>query len=61
MSTGEISLKWNPKNLEIKTRSVEKTLEPLVIQERLLTFFQLPALFKHIFLRGLIFYVDLGI
>ena len=29
---GELSLKWNPKNLEIKTRSVEKTLEPLVIQ-----------------------------
>ena len=32
MSSGEISLKWNPKNLEIKTRSVEKTLEPLVLQ-----------------------------
>ena len=32
MATGELSLKWNPKNLEIKTRSVEKTLEPLVIQ-----------------------------
>jgi len=27
-----ISLKWNPKNLEIKTRGVERTLEPLVIQ-----------------------------
>lgn len=25
-------IKWDPKNLEIKTRSVEKTLEPLVIQ-----------------------------
>jgi len=25
-------LKWNPKNLEIKTRTVEKTLEPLVMQ-----------------------------
>jgi len=25
-------LKWNPKNLEIRTLSVEKTLEPLVIQ-----------------------------
>ena len=25
-------LKWNPKNLEIKTRSVEKNLEPLVMQ-----------------------------
>ena len=27
-----ITLKWNPKNLEIKTRGVERTLEPLVIQ-----------------------------
>lgn len=27
-----ISFKWDLKNLEIKTRSVEKTLEPLVIQ-----------------------------
>ena len=27
-----ITLKWDPKNLEIKTRSVERTLEPLVIQ-----------------------------
>jgi len=25
-------LKWNPKNLEIKTRTVERTLEPLVMQ-----------------------------
>jgi len=25
-------MKWNPKNLEIKTRTVEKTLEPLVMQ-----------------------------
>lgn len=32
MSGGDLSLKWNPKNLEIKTRSVEKTLEPLVLQ-----------------------------
>ena len=32
MSVGDISLKWNPQNLDIKTRSVEKTLEPLVIQ-----------------------------
>lgn len=27
-----MALKWDPKNLEIKTLSVEKTLEPLVIQ-----------------------------
>lgn len=27
-----ITLKWDPKNLEIKTKSVERTLEPLVIQ-----------------------------
>lgn len=30
-----ITLKWDPKNLEIKTRSVERTLEPLVIQVRI--------------------------
>ncbi|XP_037946767.1 catenin alpha [Teleopsis dalmanni] len=29
---GQISLKWDPKNLEIRTMSVEKTLEPLVLQ-----------------------------
>ncbi|XP_076372285.1 catenin alpha-like [Tachypleus tridentatus] len=29
---GGVSLKWDPKNLEICTRSVEKTLEPLVVQ-----------------------------
>lgn len=29
---GTISLKWDPKNLEIRTMSVEKTLEPLVLQ-----------------------------
>ncbi|CAK9298974.1 unnamed protein product [Gordionus sp. m RMFG-2023] len=28
----DFKLKWDPKNLEIKTRSVEKALEPLVIQ-----------------------------
>lgn len=27
-----VILKWDPKNLEIRTMSVEKTLEPLVIQ-----------------------------
>lgn len=27
-----VNLKWDPKNLEIRTRTVEKTLEPLVIQ-----------------------------
>lgn len=29
------SMKWDPKSLEIRTRSVEKTLEPLVIQVRI--------------------------
>ena len=29
---GPITLKWDPKNLEIRTMSVEKTLEPLVMQ-----------------------------
>ncbi|XP_021961415.1 catenin alpha [Folsomia candida] len=29
---GEMTLKWDPKNLEIRTMSVEKTLEPLVVQ-----------------------------
>ena len=28
----QVSLNWNPKNLEIKTRTVERTLEPLVMQ-----------------------------
>lgn len=27
-----LSLKWDPKNFEIRTMSVEKTLEPLVLQ-----------------------------
>merc|ERR1719309_909097 len=27
-----LQLNWNPRHLEIKTRSVEKTLEPLVMQ-----------------------------
>jgi len=26
-------LNWDPSSLEIKTRSVEKTLEPLVVQD----------------------------
>ena len=30
--TGTTQLHWNPRHLEIKTRSVEKTLEPLVMQ-----------------------------
>ncbi|XP_050395347.1 catenin alpha-2 isoform X1 [Patella vulgata] len=30
--TGRIQVKWDPKNLEIRTKSVEKTLEPLVTQ-----------------------------
>ncbi|XP_052831828.1 catenin alpha-2 isoform X1 [Octopus bimaculoides] len=29
---GSIHLKWNPRNLDIRTKSVEKTLEPLVTQ-----------------------------
>lgn len=29
---GPVGLKWDPKNLEIRTTSVERTLEPLVIQ-----------------------------
>ncbi|XP_013065972.1 catenin alpha-2-like isoform X2 [Biomphalaria glabrata] len=29
---GSLQIKWNPKNLEIRTKSVEKTLEPLVTQ-----------------------------
>lgn len=31
-SQGPVALKWDPKNLEIRTTSVERTLEPLVIQ-----------------------------
>ena len=27
-----LGMQWNPKHLEIKTRTVEKTLEPLVMQ-----------------------------
>lgn len=27
-----LNVKWDPKNLEIRTHSVEKTLEPLVMQ-----------------------------
>ena len=29
-----MTLKWDPKNLEIRTMSVDKTLEPLVVQVR---------------------------
>lgn len=29
---GTLREKWDPKNLEIRTMSVEKTLEPLVLQ-----------------------------
>lgn len=29
---GSLQVKWDPKNLEIRTKSVEKTLEPLVTQ-----------------------------
>ncbi|XP_061381954.1 catenin alpha isoform X3 [Danaus plexippus] len=31
-TTGQLTLKWDPKNLEIRTMSVERTLEPLVLQ-----------------------------
>lgn len=31
---GSLQVKWDPKNLEIRTMSVEKTLEPLVTQVR---------------------------
>ncbi|XP_061194610.1 catenin alpha-2-like isoform X4 [Saccostrea echinata] len=31
-AVGSLQLKWDPKNLEIRTMSVEKTLEPLVTQ-----------------------------
>jgi len=31
-ATGSLQIKWDPKNLEIRTKSVEKTLEPLVTQ-----------------------------
>lgn len=31
-AASNLGIHWNPKNLEIKTRSVEKTLEPLVNQ-----------------------------
>lgn len=33
---GSIQMKWDPKNLEIRTKSVEKTLEPLVTQVRMI-------------------------
>jgi len=35
-ASGSLQIKWDPKNLEIRTKSVEKTLEPLVTQVRLL-------------------------
>ena len=31
-SASQQPIHWNPRHLEIKTRSVEKTLEPLVMQ-----------------------------
>ena len=31
-ASGSLQIKWDPKNLEIRTKSVEKTLEPLVTQ-----------------------------
>lgn len=38
----DLTLKWNPRNLEIKTRSVEKNLEPLVHQVTTLVASQSP-------------------
>ncbi|CAG5128050.1 unnamed protein product [Candidula unifasciata] len=32
VTQGSLQMKWDPKNLEIRTKSVEKTLEPLVTQ-----------------------------
>ena len=34
---GTLQIRWDPKNLEIRTKSVEKTLEPLVNQVKLYT------------------------
>ena len=34
---GTLQVRWDPKNLEIKTKSVEKTLEPLVTQVKFIT------------------------
>ena len=34
MAQAHTVLNWNPNQLDIKTRSVEKTLEPLVMQVR---------------------------
>lgn len=51
---GTLSLKWDPKNLEIRTMSVEKTLEPLVLQVTTLVNTKGPSkkkkgLFEHLF------------
>ena len=35
MAQAQQVLNWNPKQLDIKTKSVEKTLEPLVLQVRI--------------------------
>ena len=42
--TGTLQIKWDPKNLEIRTKSVEKTLEPIVTQVN--CFFSLMLLLK---------------
>ena len=31
-ASGSLQIRWDPKNLDIRTKSVEKTLEPLVTQ-----------------------------
>ena len=36
MSQAQSVLNWNPNQLDIRTKSVEKTLEPLVLQVRLI-------------------------
>ena len=36
MSQAQTVLNWNPNQLDIKTKSVEKTLEPLVMQVHIL-------------------------
>lgn len=42
-SGGGVHLKWDPKNLEIRTKSVERTLEPLVTQVTTLINFRAPS------------------
>ena len=48
----ELGMKWNPRNLEIKTRSVERNLEPLVMQVR--HYYEYYVLFNGLF-KGYLF------